>query len=121
MDSGDLPGYLCPSALPAREQFTPKPSGDPAFWQAAQGREPLFCFLLRTLGGADRGMGRGTLLSEALKEGFRTTEQEIRDILLTLNRLGLVTVSRGRGGSRLSQRGYALYQALAQNAFPKIG
>lgn len=66
-------------------------------------------------------MGRGTLLSEALKEGFRTTEQEIRDILLTLNRLGLVTVSRGRGGSRLSQRGYALYQALAQNAFPKIG
>lgn len=39
-------------------------------------------------------MGRGTLLSEALKEGFRTTEQEIRDILLTLNRLGLVTVSR---------------------------
>ena len=121
VDSGDLPDYLCPSALPAREQFTPKPSGDPAFWQAAQGREPLFCFLLQTLGGADQGMGRGTLLSEALKEGFRTTEQEIRDILLTLNRLGLVTVSRGRGGSRLSQRGHALYQELAQNAFPKIG
>ena len=41
--------------------------------------------------------------------------------LAELSARGLVKVGRGRGGSRLSQRGHALYQELAQNAFPKIG
>ena len=45
------------------------------------------------------------------------TEQEIRDMLQVLHSQGLVSVSRGRGGSRLTRSGQRLYEALrsAQN------
>ena len=40
------------------------------------------------------------------------TEQEIRDMLHTLHSQGLISVSRGRGGSRLTRSGLRLYEAL---------
>ena len=101
----DLPSYLrtSPAASP----------GDPAFWQAARGREEAFCFLLTALGRAGCGMGRGALLREAQAHGVPMTEQEIRDILCVLNQLGLVSVSRGRGGSRLTQAGRDMLCSLS--------
>ena len=116
VDAPDLPDYLreVPAAPPAPAAAASQAGTDSRdFWQAARGREELFCFLVRAMGRAERGMGRGALLSEAKRQNIPATEQEIRDILLVLNRLGLVSVSRGRGGSRLTQRGIALCQELS--------
>lgn len=71
--------------------------------------------MVRAMGGADRGIGRGALLLEARRHRVPATEQEIRDVLLVLHRLGLVSVSRGRGGSRLTQKGLILHQELSPN------
>lgn len=108
----DLPGYLraeaaAPShaagALPEQEQLR----------RMARGREERFHFVLRALGQAQRGMGRGALAREAQRQGLPLTEQEIRDVLAELNRQGFVSVSRGRGGSSLTQAGRALLDGSA--------
>lgn len=106
----DLPDYLLAAETPA----APPVSGGnrPDFWQAARGREEAFRFLVSALGNAGRSMGRGTLLQEARQQSIPVTEQEIRDMLQTLNRLGLVSVSRGRGGSRLTREGQSLFQSF---------
>ena len=115
VDAADLPDYLRdipPAPFPAAA--APQAGADSRdFWQAARGREELFCFLVRAMGQTERGMGRGALFAEARRQAVPTTEQTIRDVLLVLNQLGLVSVSRGRGGSRLTQRGLALYQELS--------
>ena len=111
VEEEDLPGYLRAAGgtpLPS----LPQPADGEAFFQAAQGREEGFHFLLHALGEASGGIGRGQLLQEARRQGVLLTEQEIRDILRVLNRLGLVSVSRGRGGSRLTREGRALRQSL---------
>lgn len=119
VEAEDLPPYLRAEAAadPVPPAAVPQPSAaGREFRQAAHGREELFCFLVRTMGGVDRGIGRGALLLEARRQHIPATEQEIRDVLLVLHRLGLVSVSRGRGGSRLTQKGLALYQELSPNA-----
>ena len=118
VEAEELPPYLraVPTVKPPQPEAAPQPSpGSRDFWQAAHGREELFCFLVRAMGGADRGIGRGALLLEARRQRVPATEQEIRDVLLVLHRLGLVSVSRGRGGSRLTQKGLILYQELSPN------
>lgn len=119
VEAEDLPPYLRagPAVKPTQPAAAPQPSAaSREFWQAAHGREELVSFLVCTMGEADRGIGRGALLLEARRQQIPATEQEIRDVLLVLHRLGLVSVSRGRGGSRLTQKGLALYQELSPNA-----
>lgn len=115
IETEDLPGYLRTGAE------GPEPiasaQGAEALRQAAQGREEAFRFLLQTLGAQTGGVGRGTLLQEALRQGVPLTEQEIRGILCTLNQLGLVSVSRGRGGSRLTQAGQSLVEQFGPMLF----
>ena len=116
VDAPDLPDYLreVPAAPPAPAAAASQAGADSQdFWQAARGREELFCFLIRAMGQTERGMGRGALLAEARRQAVPTTEQAIRDVLLVLNQLGLVSVSRGRGGSRLTQKGLALCRELS--------
>ena len=60
-------------------------------------------------------MGLGALFAEARRQAFPTTGQPIRDVVLVVNQLGLVSVSRGRCGSRLTQKGLILYQELSPN------
>ena len=118
VEAEDLPPYLRTEAAAAPVCPAPAPTpggGSRDFWQAARGREELFRFLLCAMGDAGRGIGRGALLLEAQRQRIPTTEQEIRDALLVLNRLGLVSVSRGRGGSRLTQKGLTLRQELSPN------
>ena len=109
VDVDDLPGYLRSLSSPVT---TSKGDDCQDFWQAAHGREEAFRFLVCALGRSNGGVGRGTLLLLAREQGVPVTEQEIRDILCTLNGLGLVSVSRGRGGSRLTQAGHCLWRQL---------
>ena len=114
VEEGDLPSYLrSAGAVPAAPALSAGPSvgGQDAFWQAARGREEAFVVLLRALGDSG-GAGRGRLVQLAAEREVPLTEQEVRDILCVLNRLGLVSVSRGRGGSRLTQAGRALLPAV---------
>lgn len=112
VEAEDLPSYMLEAAAP--RPAAPSPSdGTPDFQRAAQGREEAFTFLVCAMGQAGCGIGRGTLLRQAREQGLLLTEQEIRDILRTLHGLGLVSVSRGRGGSRLTQEGQQLFQQLS--------
>lgn len=114
IDAGDLPPYLRLTTHAAAPS-PPEPGGDfQAVWQAAQGREELFRFVIHALGPAERGAGRGALLQEARRRQIPATEQELRDVLRVLNRLGMVSVSRGRGGSRLTQAGRGLLSTLTE-------
>ncbi|MDR1194606.1 MAG: sigma 54-interacting transcriptional regulator [Peptococcaceae bacterium] len=82
------------------------------FWAAARGREEAFSFVLRALGEAADSIGRGSLLQTARERGMTLTEQEIRGILVELNKLGMVSVSKGRGGSRLTLKGKSMIEYL---------
>ena len=110
VETEDLPTYLLESSRPAVASVSP--GGPPDFQHLAQGREEAFTFLVCALGCSGQGVGRGTLLRLAREQGLPMTEQEIRDMLHTLHSQGLISVSRGRGGSRLTRSGLRLYEAL---------
>lgn len=57
-------------------------------------------------------MGRISISEEAEKAGHYLTEQEVRGILNELNNLGLIKMSRGRGGSKINERGIKVYKEL---------
>lgn len=61
--------------------------------------------LRRLLLAAGAGAGRDSLLRAAREEGVALSQLEVRHILAALNREGLVQISRGRGGSRLTEQG----------------
>lgn len=61
--------------------------------------------LRRLLLAASAGAGRDSLLRAAREEGVALSQLEVRHILAALSREGLVQVSRGRGGSRLTEQG----------------
>ena len=84
-----------------------------AFLRTIRGREERFFFIIDALNKAESGMGRGALLREAQEAGIPLTEQEIRDVLQELSRLNLISVSKGRGGSRLTRSGQELASSLA--------
>lgn len=112
----DLPAYL-QTQRPDRP--LPQPEGPSLpetdlqdFWAQAAGQEERYCFVLRALAAAEGGVGRGQLCRLAQEEQLQLTEQMARDILNALNRLGLVSVSRGRGGSTLTRAGAALAEQL---------
>lgn len=108
----DLPAHM----TAGREERRETPSGDApsspreAYLRAARGREEPFSVVLDLLAQSPGGMGRGTICSRAGEQGVRITDQEARGILETLSRLGLVTVSRGRGGSRLTREGLEIWR-----------
>ncbi len=106
-----------PEAL--RQEVRPAPAAESSsaarsFWTAARGKEEAYRFLVCALGESGTGMGRGTLVERARQQDLPVTEQEIRGMLATLHSLGLISVSRGRGGSRLTQAGRSLWRELAR-------
>ena len=109
----DLPSYLRESSRPTVPAASIPSGGPPDFQRLAQGREEAYTFLVCALGRSGQGMGRGTLLRLAREQGLPMTEQEIRDMLQALHSQGLVSVSRGRGGSRLTRSGQQLYGVLS--------
>ena len=64
----------------------------------------------------DSGAGEGLpfrLAAAAREAGLPCSQQEVRRILAGLDRAGLVRVSRGRGGTRLTPAGRALCRRQA--------
>ena len=112
--SEDLPPYLrATRSLSPAAPSLPDDFSDFAA-QTAAGQEELYRFLLRALSAAEGGIGRGQLCRLAEQEGLLLTDQAARDALQALNRLGLISVSRGRGGSRLTLRGRRLAEAFSK-------
>ena len=111
--SEDLPPYLravrplSPTAPSLPDEFSD-------FAVQTAGQEELYRFLLRALSAAESGIGRGQLCRLAEQEGLLLTDQAARDALQALNRLGLISVSKGRGGSRLTLRGRQLAEAFSK-------
>lgn len=111
--SEDLPPYLraTRSLSPAAPSL---PDDFSDFAAQTAGQEELYRFLLQALSAAEGGIGRGQLCRLAEQEGLLLTDQAARDALQALNRLGLISVSRGRGGSRLTLRGRQLAEAFSK-------
>ncbi len=59
---------------------------------------------------AGTAMGRDALLRMAREAHVPLSQREVRDILSDLAARGLVRISRGRGGSRLTPKGRALWE-----------
>lgn len=85
----------------------------PAVSQALTEPSDAFQFVLAQLYAASEAgtsMGRETLLNQAREAHVPLSQREIRDILSDMAARGLVKVSRGRGGSRLTPKGRALWE-----------
>lgn len=103
---GDLPPTFryCPRKQPAhkRDKDHSGPAQPPMDTLPREGRR----FVLRQLFLADgQGLGRDRLLLEAQKEGVPLTQQTVRKILTALDAEGLAQVTRGRGGTRITDSG----------------
>lgn len=91
------------------------PSPRPAPPAAPRAEEPsgAFQFLLSRLYEASETgtpMGREALLRQAREARVPLSQREVRDTLADMAAQGLVRVSRGRGGSRLTPKGRALWE-----------
>lgn len=107
-----------PRSMHGEEETPPKEAssdgGSPAgrFLAAAGGRREAFQTVLAILGELPGGGGRLQICRLAQEQGVPLTEQEVRGILQSLNEQELASVSRGRGGSRLTKKGRALLDNL---------
>lgn len=101
----DLPPTLFLSGGPE-----PRPAAPGAPAEPSDG----FAFLLAQLYAASEAgtpMGREALLQKAREAHVPLSQREVRDILADMAARGLVKVSRGRGGSRLTPKGRALWES----------
>ena len=77
-------------------------------------------FVLEQLARADRmgqSLGREPILAAARAAGLPCSQQQVRRILSDLDQAGLVRISRGRGGTRLTPAGRDLCRRL-EGQFP---
>ena len=105
VDIADLPIAIQQSLTPAE---TPEDSTLADLKAAAKGRFEELTFLLKELRNAkDKGQFVGRQSLSAASQGTSTplTEQEVRGLLHKLEEFGLVTMGRGRGGTRLTSQG----------------
>lgn len=74
-----------------------------------------YCFVLEMLYKGyvkQTAMGRNSIADSAEASGRFLTQQEIRNILNDLSNLGLIKISRGRGGSKINDRGIKAYNNI---------
>lgn len=77
--------------------------------EAAGKRYTEYCFILDTLAAGARSgvtMGREYLVQEAKKAHILLSQYEVREILASLERMGYVKVSKGRGGTGSQKEGH---------------
>ncbi len=101
--------------LPPTLFLSDSPSLHPAAFPPSPDQEPsgAFQFILTQLYAASEtgaSMGRDTLLKQAREAYLPLSQREIRDTLANMAAQGLVRISRGRGGSRLTPKGRALVE-----------
>lgn len=85
--------------------------------QAAGSDLASYLFLLTMLS-QNPSMGRKALSDSAAHAGLTLTEQTIRTMMSHLERLGLVEIRRGRGGTHRFARELAAWMAWANSSFP---
>lgn len=113
----DLPEIMLRGPRRAEDAGTPEKDGTlpktlDAYRKAASGKEESFAMVMELLHEAAGGIGRGGVSSRAKALGVPLSEQQVRGILSALHALGLASLSRGRGGSRLTRSGRTLYAAM---------
>lgn len=80
-------------------------------------KDEVFWFVLERLyeaGAKGQMVGREYLLKEAKERHLPISQHEIRRILERLSNLGLVRVTRGRGGSRITPEGWEMWERLGK-------
>ncbi len=81
----------------------------------AEEKDEVFWFVLGRLyeaGAKGQMVGREYLLKEAKERHLPVSQHEIRRTLERLSNLGLVRVTRGRGGSRITPEGWEMWERL---------
>lgn len=81
-------------------------------------RNDVFWFVLGQLyeaGTKGQMVGREYLLKEAKERHLPISQHEIRQTLELLSNLGLVRVTRGRGGSRITPQGWEMWERLGES------
>lgn len=112
IDLEDLPKTISMDMLKPAVQAQ-KGELSAALRQVAGNHLPAYRFVLDRLYHANQlgiPTGRKAISDEATASGLPLTEQEVRTILGYLERLGLVEVRRGRGGSHITKLGEQLAQ-----------
>ena len=74
---------------------------------------PEFWFVLEQLyraAGEGRLIGRETILKKARERKLPISQKEIRDLLQKMEQEGIVKVTRGRGGSRITETGQRIWE-----------
>lgn len=77
-----------------------------------------YLFVLKSLNEANEKQeikGRMSLAEDAKKQNIYLTQQEIRSILSSLDSLSLVKVSKGRGGSKITNKGKKLLDVISHS------
>ncbi|SCY61106.1 sigma 54-interacting transcriptional regulator [Alkaliphilus peptidifermentans] len=85
------------------------------FLKGIGSRTEEYIFILTQLWEATknrRAIGRKAIAKEAERQGFFITEQEIRALLLQMDQFQFVKVSKGRGGSKITEKGLQLLKKL---------
>ena len=93
-------------------------SGSPRPAAPAAPASDGFTFLLSQLYAASEAgtsLGRETLLQKARESHVPLSQREVRDILADMADRGLVRISRGRDGSRLTPQGRTLWESGQRN------
>lgn len=87
--------------------------------QLAGNRFDDYCFVLDLLHQSfikQIPMGRLSISDDAQSKGRYLTQQEVRSILYDLNNLGLIKMSKGRGGSKINEQGVKVLNEIKENS-----
>ena len=112
----DLPPGFYHQMTPksSRNLSAPPDIRNGSLYQIAGKRLEEYHFLLETLARGQKleiTMGRDYLTREARNAGLILSQYEIREILSSLETLGYVKISRGRGGTRITRKGLLLLES----------
>jgi len=112
IDAEDLPFYSDEDAL---DEYTGEDETMSKFLDIAEGNMDKYIFVLKELENAyikRERTGRRSICSLANMKGLFISEQEVRNIFLTLEKLNLVSISRGRGGTVITEEGRRMLNSI---------
>ncbi|HHV47287.1 MAG TPA: sigma 54-interacting transcriptional regulator [Tissierellia bacterium] len=112
IDAEDLPFYSDEDAL---DEYTGEDETMSKFLDIAEGNMDKYIFVLKELENAyikRERTGRRSICSLANMKGLFISEQEVRNIFHTLEKLNLVSISRGRGGTVITEEGRRMLNSI---------
>ena len=112
IDVDDLPpGFY--QQVQRRPRTLPAPEEGTSLRELAGKRLPEFRFILEVLAESRQSgltAGRSYLLERGKSAGMLLSQYEVREILATLERERCVKISKGRGGTRITEKGLSLLE-----------